>query len=164
MCMPSRSLLLFCVASSLCAQGVTFDRLLHPDKEPQNWLTYSGSNSGQRYSLLNQITPANVKNLELQWVWQAKSTEKFEATALVNANPNLKLIMAICSPAVPGAAEAVKQAGKQDQQKTGQQTGQQQGQQGQQGKGGEANRSSGANRDQDKNHNNNNPNNQNNKR
>src|SRR6185436_4577155 len=28
------------------------------------------------------------------------------------ANPNVKLIMAICSPAVPGAAEAVKQAGK----------------------------------------------------
>src|SRR5687768_13140553 len=35
-----------------------------------------------------------------------------EATALLNAHPNLKLIMAICSPAVPGAAEAVKQAGK----------------------------------------------------
>jgi rhamnose transport system substrate-binding protein len=37
-----------------------------------------------------------------------------EATALVNAHPNLKLIMAICSPAVPGAAEAVKQAGRQE--------------------------------------------------
>jgi glucose dehydrogenase len=24
-----------------------------------------------------------VKNLELQWIWQARSTEKFEATALV---------------------------------------------------------------------------------
>jgi ABC-type sugar transport system substrate-binding protein len=35
-----------------------------------------------------------------------------EATAIMNANPNVKLIMAICSPAVPGAAEAVKQAGK----------------------------------------------------
>jgi ABC-type sugar transport system substrate-binding protein len=35
-----------------------------------------------------------------------------EATAIINANPNVKLIMAICSPAVPGAAEAVKQAGK----------------------------------------------------
>jgi len=30
----------------------------------------------------------------------------------MSANPNLKLIMAICSPGVPGAAEAVKQAGK----------------------------------------------------
>jgi ABC-type sugar transport system substrate-binding protein len=30
----------------------------------------------------------------------------------MSANPNLKLLMAICSPGVPGAAEAVKQAGK----------------------------------------------------
>jgi len=28
--------------------------------------------------------------------------------------PNVKLIMAICSPAVPGAAEAVKQSGRTD--------------------------------------------------
>ena len=37
-----------------------------------------------------------------------------EATAILNANPNVKLIMAICSPAVPGASEAVKQSGKTD--------------------------------------------------
>jgi ABC-type sugar transport system substrate-binding protein len=37
-----------------------------------------------------------------------------EATAILNANPNVKLIMAICSPAVPGAAEAVKQSGRKD--------------------------------------------------
>jgi rhamnose transport system substrate-binding protein len=37
-----------------------------------------------------------------------------EATALVNSHPNLKLIMAICSPAVPGAAEAIKQSSRQD--------------------------------------------------
>jgi ABC-type sugar transport system substrate-binding protein len=30
----------------------------------------------------------------------------------MSAHPNLKLIMAFCSPGVPGAAEAVKQAGK----------------------------------------------------
>jgi rhamnose transport system substrate-binding protein len=35
-----------------------------------------------------------------------------EATAIMNAHPNVKLLMNICSPAVPGAAEAVKQAGK----------------------------------------------------
>ena len=39
--------------------------------------------SSQRYSPLTQITPANVKNLELQWVFQARSLEKFEATPLV---------------------------------------------------------------------------------
>ncbi len=41
-----------------------------------------------------------------------KDSAQAEATTLLSAYPNLKLIMAICSPAVPGAAEAVKQAGK----------------------------------------------------
>ena len=76
------TLLLISIAGSLSAQ-VSFDRLLNAPKEPQNWLTYSGSNMSQRYSPLTQITPENVKNLELQWVYQARSLEKFEATALV---------------------------------------------------------------------------------
>ena len=37
-----------------------------------------------------------------------------EATAILNANPDVKLLMAICSPAVPGASEAVKQSGRKD--------------------------------------------------
>ncbi len=37
-----------------------------------------------------------------------------EANTLLNSRKNLKLIMAICSPAVPGAAEAVKQSGRKD--------------------------------------------------
>src|SRR4051812_1818282 len=37
-----------------------------------------------------------------------------ETTAILNSNPDVKLIMAICTPAVPGAAEAVKQAGRKD--------------------------------------------------
>jgi rhamnose transport system substrate-binding protein len=41
-----------------------------------------------------------------------KDKAQQEATNLIGANPNLKCIMAICSPAVPGTAEAVKQAGK----------------------------------------------------
>ena len=69
------------------AQQVTFDRILHADREPQNWLTYSGSLFSHRHSLLTQITPSNVKNLELQWVFQtrgpAEPVEKFEATPLV---------------------------------------------------------------------------------
>jgi alcohol dehydrogenase (cytochrome c) len=49
-------------AASLQAQSqVTFDRILHADREPQNWLTYSGGLFGHRYSPLTQITPANVK-------------------------------------------------------------------------------------------------------
>jgi len=37
-----------------------------------------------------------------------------EANTILNAHKNCKLIMAICSPAVPGAAEAVKQSGRKD--------------------------------------------------
>ncbi len=73
------------VVISACAlhAQVTFDRILRADKEPQNWLTYSGSTQSQRYSLLTQITPSNVGNLKAQWAFQARSTEKFEATPLV---------------------------------------------------------------------------------
>src|SRR6266404_4615770 len=77
-----RLFLLIVIAGSLSAQ-VSFERLLNADKEPQNWLTYSGTMMTQRYSQLTQITPQNVKNLEQQWVFQARSLEKFEATPLV---------------------------------------------------------------------------------
>jgi ABC-type sugar transport system substrate-binding protein len=44
-----------------------------------------------------------------------KDKAQAEATTLLSAYPNLKLIMAICSPAVPGAAEAIMQSGKRGQ-------------------------------------------------
>src|SRR5438093_8843052 len=82
--MTVRGVLALIVFTTVSLQAqVTFDRLLHTDREPQNWLTYSGNVLGQRYSPLTQITAGNVRNLELQWVWQAKSLEKFETTALV---------------------------------------------------------------------------------
>src|SRR5260370_25327395 len=80
--MFARALLLIFAAGALNAQ-VTFDRILRADKEPQNWLTYSGSPSSQRYSPLAQVTPANVNSLQLQWAFQARSLEKFESTPLV---------------------------------------------------------------------------------
>ncbi|HJZ75873.1 MAG TPA: PQQ-dependent dehydrogenase, methanol/ethanol family [Vicinamibacterales bacterium] len=70
------------VAVSLSAQ-VTHDRLLHADREPNNWLTYSGTYSSQRHSLLDQITPANVKGLALKWVWRPRYLDKMETTPLV---------------------------------------------------------------------------------
>jgi alcohol dehydrogenase (cytochrome c) len=48
-----------------------------------NWLTYSGSNDGQRYSDLTEINRGNAGDLKLQWVYQIKGREKFEATPLV---------------------------------------------------------------------------------
>lgn len=74
---------LLALAAGLAPAQVTFDRLLGSAKEPQNWLSYSGNFNSQRYSGLTQITPANVKNLDLQWMFQAHSLEKFEATPLV---------------------------------------------------------------------------------
>ena len=37
-----------------------------------------------------------------------------ETSTILNANPDVKLIMAICTPAVPAAAEAIKQSGRTD--------------------------------------------------
>jgi alcohol dehydrogenase (cytochrome c) len=78
---PASGLLLL-AAAALPAQ-VTYNRLLHADREPQNWLTFSGAYNGWRHSSLTLITPANAKDLEMKWVFQAESTEKLEATPLV---------------------------------------------------------------------------------
>src|SRR5580693_8563799 len=75
-------LLALLIPFALRAQ-VAPDRLLHASDEPQNWLTYSGSYASQRYSLLKQIDISNVKSLELKWVFQAQSLQKFETTPLV---------------------------------------------------------------------------------
>ena len=76
------------LSSSLSAQ-VTYDRLLRADREPQNWLTYSGGYASHRYSSLSQINRSNVKNLQLKWSYHplyAKNTNnqnKMENTPLV---------------------------------------------------------------------------------
>src|SRR5258706_16096248 len=80
--MSVRVLMLAFLTGSLWSQ-VSFDRILRANEEPWNWLTYSGTTFSQRYSVMTKITPANVKNLELQWIFQAQSLEKFEATPLV---------------------------------------------------------------------------------
>ena len=54
----------------------------------------------------------NMKMVALRPCDDLKDKAQSETTALLSANANLKCIMAICSPGVPGAAEAVKQAGK----------------------------------------------------
>ena len=68
-------LLTIVIGGTIMAQQVSFERILNAGKEPQNWLTYGGTFLNQRYSLLNQITTENVKNLELQWVLQVRSMD-----------------------------------------------------------------------------------------
>ena len=60
-----------------------FDRILNSEREPQNWLTYSGSLQGGRHRSLKALTPENVSQLDLAWLWTSQSTGRFEATPLV---------------------------------------------------------------------------------
>src|ERR1700686_693612 len=54
-------------ASPVLAADVTPERLLNPDKEPQNWLMNHRTYDAQRYSPLDKINKANVKNLKLAY-------------------------------------------------------------------------------------------------
>jgi alcohol dehydrogenase (cytochrome c) len=55
------------VASSAFAADVTPERLLNPDKEPQNWLMNHRTYDGQRFSPLTRINKGNVKGLRLAY-------------------------------------------------------------------------------------------------
>ncbi len=86
--MNTRALLLLSIVGTLLlaqtpSPNITFNRLLAANKEPQNWLTYSGTTMSQRYSLLTQVTTGNVKNLEQAWTFKTQTGEKFEQTPLV---------------------------------------------------------------------------------
>jgi ABC-type sugar transport system substrate-binding protein len=70
----------------------------------REWQKYIEQRRTEKYPAMKMIALRPCDDL--------KDKAQSEATALIGANPKLKLIMAICSPAVPGAAEAVKQAGK----------------------------------------------------
>jgi len=59
------SLLAASALTPVRAADMTFERALHADKEPQNWLLYYGNYQGHRYSQLNEINTDTVKNLKL---------------------------------------------------------------------------------------------------
>ena len=73
----------FLAAGDQLPAQVTYERIQRAAQEPHNWLTYSGTYSSQRYSLLQQITPENVTNLEQKWVFQGNVMGPWEATPLV---------------------------------------------------------------------------------
>jgi len=55
------------MAAPALAAEVTPERLLNPDKEPQNWLMNHRTYDGQRFSPLDKINKANVKGLRLAY-------------------------------------------------------------------------------------------------
>ncbi|MDX1984751.1 MAG: PQQ-dependent dehydrogenase, methanol/ethanol family [Bryobacteraceae bacterium] len=77
--------LLLVTAGLLYSQGlpVPYDRLLKADREPGNWLMYSSTYNGWRYSRLDQINAENVHRLRVKWLFQGRHQEKFETTPLV---------------------------------------------------------------------------------
>ena len=75
--------LMFATPSTTLSAQVSFDRIRDASAEPENWLTYSGDYFSQRYSALDQITPANVGDLSLQWVYQTPVAGPWQTTPLV---------------------------------------------------------------------------------
>ena len=64
--------------------GVTYERILNARSEPQNWLTYYGAYDGQRYSPLDQINAANVKDLVPVWSLSTGVVEGHQSPPIVN--------------------------------------------------------------------------------
>jgi len=77
------ALLLTVLVSYRLHAQVTSDRLQNAASESRNWLTYSGGYFSNRFSGLTQITPANAKNLELAWMYQAAVAGAWQTTPLV---------------------------------------------------------------------------------
>jgi alcohol dehydrogenase (cytochrome c) len=64
------------------AAQVTSERIRHAEREPGNWLTYSGSYQGHRHSPLDQINTTNVARLKPVWLYQINDVNQFETTPL----------------------------------------------------------------------------------
>jgi alcohol dehydrogenase (cytochrome c) len=62
---------------------VTYERLRAAEHDPSNWLTYSGQYNGQRYSRLTSINRRNASHLQIRWIYQLRTGDAVETTALV---------------------------------------------------------------------------------
>jgi rhamnose transport system substrate-binding protein len=93
-------------AAQLCASNAEFAIITASltAANQQEWQKYIEEDRAKNYPNMKMVTVRPCDDL--------KDKAQSETTALLSTYPNLKLVMAICSPGVPGAAEAVKQAGK----------------------------------------------------
>ena len=71
------------LAATQLGAEVTSERILNAEEEPGNWLTYNRTYDSRHHSPLDEINRENVGSLELKWVFQARSLNKFESTPLV---------------------------------------------------------------------------------
>ena len=72
----------FCFATPTAAQ-VPYQRLLDAQSDHDNWLTYSGTYNGHRFSPLAEINTETVKDLVPKWIYQVKNPGIVETTPLV---------------------------------------------------------------------------------
>ncbi len=61
---------------------VTWESLQNPDREPGQWLMYGRDSGNRRFSPLQEITRANVRNLVPAWSFQTGTPDGLEATPL----------------------------------------------------------------------------------
>src|SRR4051812_48948134 len=72
----------FCaLGGRLHSQGLPSDALLHPT--PDSWPQYHGDYSARRHSALKQITPQNVQQLSLAWLFQTGQGATLKSTPLL---------------------------------------------------------------------------------
>jgi alcohol dehydrogenase (cytochrome c) len=66
---------------------VSSDQIRSAGSRPDQWLTYSGSLDGRRYTPLTEITPENVSRLRVRWIRQFGTSEssgsRSESTPIV---------------------------------------------------------------------------------
>jgi alcohol dehydrogenase (cytochrome c) len=60
---------------------VRYEDIVDAENPPDQWLTYSGSYDGHRFSRNDQITPSNVSHLRLLWMRQYTTSERLIETS-----------------------------------------------------------------------------------
>jgi len=84
--MKPKSIALFFLAFLACrlyGGDLSFEKLVHAQENPAEWLMYWGDYHANRYRNLTQINDRNVGRLHLEWVYQMNSTGASETMPLV---------------------------------------------------------------------------------
>ena len=72
------------LAATPASAQLTYERILNAADEPENWLTYNGGYSSQRYSELDQLDRSNVDELELRWILQNQVFGAWQSSPIVD--------------------------------------------------------------------------------
>lgn len=62
---------------------LSYDELRATREPSADWLTYSGSYSATRHSLLGDVTPENVERIAVRWIYQLPGRPDIRATPIV---------------------------------------------------------------------------------